>query len=64
MASKKQRSIRVVGERMVDRTTSEVAEMIEELALELRRATDPLHVRQLAHSIMTLAADVAVTATD
>ncbi|MFJ2991221.1 hypothetical protein [Pandoraea sp. NPDC087047] len=64
MASKNQRSIRVVGERIVDRPTSEVAERIEELAQELRRATDPLHVRQLAHSIMTLAADIAVTATN
>lgn len=64
METKNRRSIRVIGERIVDRPTSEVAEKIEELAQELRRATDPLHVRQLTHGIMTLAADIAVTVTN
>ncbi|AJE97259.1 hypothetical protein [Pandoraea apista] len=64
MAAKSQRSIRVIGERIVDQPIAKVAERIEELSQELRRATDPLHVRQLMHSIMTLAADIAVTVTN
>lgn len=64
MAAKKRRTFRVVGEPLTEKTVDQVSESIHELAAELRRATDPLHQRQLTNSIMHLAADIAVTVSD